>query len=70
MVRKDALIKKVVLYNDKIEIHYKYTSDTTPDGSDSRREFLFYTYTMSFIIDQRKYDREPILLEFVIDLYV
>ena len=65
----DALIKKVVLYNDKIEIYYNYTNRANPDGTNSHRDFIFYTCTKSFVIDQRKYDKEPIHLEFLIELF-
>ena len=66
----DALIRKVVLYNDKIEVYYKYTKDTTPDGTDSRREFVFYTCTKSFEIDTRKFNGQLIILTFEIALYI
>ena len=65
----DALIKKVVLYNDKIEIYYNYTNMKDPDETDNHRDFIFYTCTKSFVIDQRKYDKEPIHLEFLIELF-
>ncbi len=41
MVR--TLIKKVVLYDDKIEIHYKYTPDKLPDYPENtdNRDFLY-----------------------------
>lgn len=65
----DALIKKVVLYNDKIEIYYNYTNMKDPDETDNHRDFIFYTCTKSFVIDQRKYDKKPIHLQFLIELY-
>lgn len=66
----DALIRKVVLYNDKIDVYYKYTKDTTPDGTDPRREFVFYTCTKSFEIDTRKFNGQLIVLTFEITLYI
>lgn len=66
----DALIKKVVLYNDKIEIYYNYTNRVNPDGTDSHRDFIFYTCVKSFVIDQRKFDKDPIRLEFTIELHI
>ncbi len=65
----DALIRKVVLYNDKIEIHYNYTNMKDPDGTDDRRDFVFYTCNKTFEIDTHKYDRAPILLTSSIELY-
>ena len=65
----DALIKKVVLYNNKIEIYYNYTNMKDPDGTDDRRDFVFHTCIKSFEIDTHKYDRSPILLTFSIELY-
>ena len=65
----DALIKKVVLYNDKIEIYYNYTNMKDPDGTDSHRDFVFYICNKSFEIDTHKYERAPILLTFSIELY-
>jgi len=64
----DALIKKVVLYNDKIEIYYNYTSTKNPD--DTYRDFVFYTCHKEYEVDTHKYDRAPIILTFEILLYV
>lgn len=66
----DALIKKVILYNDKIEIHYNYTSTKNPDGTDNHRDFIFYTCTKSFDVDQRKMNTQPIVLTFTIQLWI
>lgn len=65
----DALIKKAVLYNDKIEIYYNYTNKTNPDGTDDHRDFIFYSCTKSFEIDQRKLNIPPAVLTFKIELY-
>ncbi len=45
----DYFIEKVILYNDKIEIHCKYTDN--PDGTDDHRDFIFYTTNYSVKID-------------------
>ena len=37
----DILIKNIIIYDDKIEIHYNYVSDMyNPDGND-HRDFCF-----------------------------
>lgn len=43
-------IEKVILYNDKMEIHCKYTDN--PDGTDDHRDFIFYTTNYSVKIDR------------------
>lgn len=40
----DLLIKQIILYDDKIEIYYKYTDKTSPDN-DSRDFLLYYGST-------------------------
>ena len=65
---KSTLIKKVVLYNDKIEIYYNYTSTKNPD--DTHRDFVFYIGNKEYEVDTHKYERAPILLSFLIELYV
>ena len=49
-----TLVKEVVLYNDKIEIHYNYTESKDPDGDD-RRDFVFYECEKSFVIERTKF---------------
>ncbi len=46
----DALIKKIILYNDKIEIYLKYTNTKRPDDSDDHQVFLFYSFSKSYEI--------------------
>lgn len=66
----DALIKQVVLYNDKIEVTFNYTNRPNPDGTENRRDFIFYSCIKSFEIDQRKFDCPTVTLTFQIDLLV
>lgn len=42
-------VKKVVLYDDKIEIHYNYSSDKLPDYTENvdNREFLYINSSIS-----------------------
>lgn len=64
----DLLVRQVVLYKDKIEIHYNYTNRKSSD--DDRRDFLFHVCNRSFIVDQHKNGTPPVLLEFLIELYM
>lgn len=64
----DALVQKVILYNDKIQIFYNYTRQT-PDGSETRRE-LFFTLNKSFEITRHTFEKSHARLDFIIELYV
>jgi hypothetical protein len=50
----DSFVKKVVLYNDKIEIYYNYT-EKEPDGNNSHQAFSFYDGKITFYINTRRY---------------
>ena len=64
-----ALIKEIVLYNDKIEIYYNYTDSKKPDGDD-RRTFVFYECEKSFEIERTKFGAEPLKLTYHIFLMI
>ena len=64
----DALVQKVILYNDKIQIFYNYTRQT-PDGSETHRE-LFFTLNKSFEITRHTFEKSHARLDFIIELYV
>ena len=64
----DHLIKKIILYNDKIEIHYNYTDSRTPEDK-SHREFCFYSFNTSFEIDKHQ-SNEITVLRFTIKLII
>ncbi len=53
----DSLIEKIILYDDKIEITYRYTNRKRPD--DDRRGVLFYTGTGE-VCSARTIDGKPI----------
>lgn len=63
------IIKQVVLYNDKIEIHLNYTDDKRPDEED-RQAFSFYSLTQRVEIDTHKIGRDPIVTDYKIDLLI
>ena len=63
----DHLIKRIILYNDKVEIYYNYTDRRTPDD-ESHREFCFYSFNISFKIDTHKLGKSIKSLTFNIKL--
>ena len=65
-----ALIKEVVLYNDKIEIYYNDSDSKKPDGDDDRRTFIFYECEKSFEIERTKFGAEPLKLTYHIFLMI
>ena len=66
----DALIRKIILYNDKIEIYYNYTNGKNPDGTDNHRDFIFYTITKNFEITKNILNNSKAMLRFNIELYI
>ena len=44
----DALINKIILYNDKAEIYLKYTNHKSPDDNEDHQDFLFYVTSRSY----------------------
>lgn len=48
----NLLINKIILYDDKIEIHYNYTENHDPDGND--RDFVLYAALIQDIKKQTK----------------
>lgn len=63
------LIKQVVLYNDKIEIHFNYTDGKRPDD-ELHQAFSFYSFNQRITIDQHKIGKEPIVTEYEISLFI
>ncbi|MDE6412124.1 MAG: recombinase family protein [Clostridia bacterium] len=66
----DCLVKKVILYNDKVEIHYNYTDSTKPDGNEDRRAFVFYECEKSYLLEHTKLRCPPITLTYKITLFM
>ena len=66
----DALIRKIILYNDKIEIYYNYTNGKNPDVTDNHRDFIFYTFTKNLEITQNILNNNNATLRFNIELYI
>jgi hypothetical protein len=67
----ERLVKRIVLYNDKIEIYYNYTDrnieKNTPDDDQG---LCFYKTKKSYFIDYHRYDGITFELKFNICLYV
>ena len=53
------IIKEVVLYNDKIEIHFNYTEAKRPDD-EKHRAFSFYSFEKKVLVDQHRLNKPPI----------
>lgn len=63
------IIKQVVLYNDKIEIHLNYTDKKGPD-EENRQAFSFYSLTQRVEINTHRIGREPIVRDYQITLFI
>lgn len=46
----ELIIKDVILYKDRIEIHFNYTDLIRPDA-EPRQALLFYKFTKEIIFD-------------------
>lgn len=65
----DLLVKEILLYNDKVEIHYNYTEPTRPDD-ESRQVFCFSSFERDLIIDQHKLGGSPFTLTLKVMLFI
>ena len=63
------LVKRVVLYDDRIEITYNYTNNQRPDDDD-HRVFCFSHEKITHTIDQCKIGMPPLKLSFTIYLFI
>ena len=61
----EKLIKRIILYNDRIEIYYNYADRRTPDD-ESHREFCFYSFNTK--IDTYRLGGEKISIDFEIKI--
>ena len=65
----DLLIRKVVLWNDRIEIFYRYKGKGGPDD-DCRQALPFYHCTKSFEVDFQRIGRDPFVLTYSLELFI
>lgn len=63
------LIKNVVLYNDKIEIHFNYTELKRPDDEE-HQVFSFYLFKKNVIVDKHRLGKPPIEIKYEIVLLI
>lgn len=63
------LIKKIVLYDDKVEIYYNYIDNNRPDDFE-HQAFSFYTETKTYEINAHKIGTQPTLLSLEITLFI
>ncbi|MGM9646441.1 MAG: recombinase family protein [Eubacteriales bacterium] len=63
------LIKKVVLYNDRIDIHLNYTDGKRPDD-ELHQVFCFYSFEQHLTIGSHKYSKEPIDMDYTVAMYI
>ena len=66
----DALVKKIIIYNDKLEIYLNYTDRKRPDDNNDHQVFSFYTSTKSCEIEPKHFSNKTITIAFGITLYV
>ena len=63
-------IRKIVLFNDHIDIYCKSIENHDPDGNDSHREFSFYEVKMTVEIDRHTYGGEKEEQTYAIALWI
>ncbi len=63
------IIKQVVLYNDKIEIHLNYTSGKRPDD-ELHQAFSFYETTQTVLVDRQRLNKPPMELKYEIEMFI
>ena len=65
----ELIIKEVVLYKDKIEIHFNYTDLIRPDA-EPRRAFSFYKFSQEVTIDIHRLYCPPIKKTIEFELFI
>lgn len=61
----NLLIKEIVLYNDKIEIHYNNPTTKSPDESQG---FLFYSDKGKIVSEIQ--NKKPLVVKITIEMYL
>lgn len=65
----ELIIKDVILYKDRIEIHFNYTDLIRPDA-EPRQAFLFFKFTKEIIFDYHWMNWKPIKKNIEINLLI
>ncbi len=63
------LIRKIVLYDDKVEIHYNYVDKKGPDDFE-HQVFSFYKEDMAFYVNDLKYKEQNFTLYLTVELFI
>ncbi|MBQ9715312.1 MAG: hypothetical protein IJV77_02750 [Clostridia bacterium] len=63
------LINKVILYDDKVEIYYKYTNNLKPDDN-NRQAFSFYKGYCDIEIPNRNLSAGYLIHSAIIELFI
>ncbi len=64
----DSLVKKVILYNDKVEIYLNYGNKKRPDDEEDHQVFIFYTSHRRYEIEPKHFSDKVIVIELEIVL--
>ncbi len=63
-------IRKIVLFNDHIDIYCKSIENHDPDGNDSHREFSFYEVKMTVEVDRHTFGGEAEKQTYAVVLWI
>ena len=64
------LIKKIILWDDKIEIYYNYISNKKETDEIDHQPFLFYTENFSFPTEIHSYAKQNFMIYLSVQLYI
>ena len=65
----NLLVRKIILYDDKVEIYYNYVDKKSPDDLE-HQSFSFYTEEMQFNIKDLKYKEQNFILYLTVELFI
>lgn len=63
------LVRKIILYDDKVEIYYNYVDKKGPDDFE-HQVFSFYTEDMKFHVNDLKYKEQNFTLYLTLELFI
>ena len=64
------LVKEIILFDDKVEIHYNYINKKSPDEND-HQAFLFYTENVDlYMKDDYKLKEQDYILNMLIQMFI
>ena len=65
----DSLVKKVILYNNKVEIYLKYSDRKRPDDKENHQAFIFFNIVKSYEINTCAFGSHPLHNSYYITIY-